>query len=204
MDGILSLLKSTNGTSKEVDFNAFPSKTATNNSGGDRITSMVDQSTIGNVTHNSMNLDFLDSRTPFTAYSVCSTPFTGSSSVKPAASNFNFNADEHFGFAPYSVCGWFPTEAETYLTDFRTRNLVNFAFIYIPQTFTAQKLRHERPFLFLAIMAVTSKSSAKRLALGREIKQMIAKEFLADNEGSFDVLQGLLVLLAWSRHPFLT
>jgi hypothetical protein len=88
-------------------------------------------------------------------------------------------------------------EADRFLTDFRTQKLTKFGFIHIPASTTAQRLREERPFLFLTIMAVSSKSSSQRQLLGQEIKQTIAKEMLVENEGNFDILLGLLVFLTW-------
>jgi len=95
-----------------------------------------------------------------------------------------------------------PLEAENYLNYFRTRLLPGFSVVYIAPQTTAQSLQHTRPFLFLAIMMVSSPPptsfSSQRRKLGQEIKERVAREILSEKEGNLDVLLGLLVFLTWS------
>lgn len=205
MDGILSLLQSKDQTTKGMDVNALISRNAGNVQNGhqmNEIPGMVDQSTIASVSDNAVDVMFLN---PISFARSCppTMPFTGSNNFTTAASHFAFNADGNFGLASYSLFPSF-SEAEKYLADFRTQTLVNLPFIYIPPNTTAKQLRQRRPFLFLAIMAVSSKSTSQRLTLGREIKEMIAREVLVENEGNFDVLLGLLVFLTWFALPQVT
>ncbi len=199
MDGILSLLAASG-----VDTSSLAFRTARNSGDGHQIVAaqdMVERPMITNETEHIANSVY-DPTSSFTASGSRETHFTGSNTVIPAPSEFIFNAGENFGLTNKSILGPSPEEAENYLVEFRDRILVNFAFIYIPASTTAQKLRQERPFLFLAIMAVCSKSSPQRLALGQEIKQKIAREILVENEGNFDMLLGLLVFLTWFAFSF--
>ena len=120
-----------------------------------------------------------------------------SDTVRNSATSFTATADEVLNSVSSSVFGISPAEAEQYLLHFRTQVLINFAFVHISPRITAHKLRYERPVLFLAIMAVSSTCSTQRKAVGNEIKLILSREILAENEGNLDVLQGLLVFLAW-------
>lgn len=206
MDGILTLLQSVKETAKGVDVNAVPSTTARisdlDGHQNSAVQSIVDRSSIANDRDNIPT--FLDSTPSFTASSPSVMGIAGTNGGRPAPSGSPFNAGEISGSSYYSAYEPSPEEAEKYLANFRTQMLVNFTFIYIPPNSTAQILRQERPFLFLVIIAVSSESKPQRLVLGRDIKQMLARELLVENEGNFDMLLGLLVFLNWyiatSRH----
>jgi hypothetical protein len=117
--------------------------------------------------------------TPATEYS------TGSSYILPP-SGFRDPGGE-----PSSV------EAEEYLINFRTYKLKYFPFIHIPSTTTAQQLRQERPFLWLCIMAVGSKSKSQQQVLGSNIRQKIAQELVVQSERNIDLLLGILAFIGW-------
>ncbi len=90
-------------------------------------------------------------------------------------------------------------EAEECLVIFRTRMLKNFPFVHLPSDMWAGRLRQTRPFLLTCIIAAVSKSTAKKLALGREIKQTLARRMLIEDGSSIDIdlLLGLLTFMAW-------
>jgi hypothetical protein len=90
-----------------------------------------------------------------------------------------------------------PVDAEEYLINFRTCKLKYFPFIYIPSTTRAQQLRQERPFLWLCIMAVGSKSKSQQQILGSKIRQKIAHELVVQSERNVDLLLGILAFLGW-------
>jgi hypothetical protein len=90
-----------------------------------------------------------------------------------------------------------PVEVEEYLTNFRTYKLKYFPFIYIPSTTRAQQLRQERPFLWLCIMAVGSKSKSQQQVLGSKIRQKIAQELVVQSERNVDLLLGILAFIGW-------
>jgi hypothetical protein len=88
--------------------------------------------------------------------------------------------------------------AENYLELFRTILTPHFPFVMIPHQVSVIQLREEKPFLFLAIMASASYDNMplQRL-LGAEVKRAVASRIILNGEVSFDLLQGLLVYLAW-------
>ena len=71
-----------------------------------------------------------------------------------------------------------PVEAELYLTTFHTYKAKYFPFVYIPSTTTAQQLRQERPFLWLCIMMIASRSTSQQQVLGSQIQHVVAHEML--------------------------
>jgi hypothetical protein len=199
VDGILTLLQSVKDPVRRVEVNPLASSTAgTPVLDGHQNTiarGMADRSrTVNDID----DIPVVMGSTPsFTGSSPSITGVNGSNIGIPAPPSFAFNAVEISESSYHSFCGPALEEAEKYLTGFRTQVLINFAFIHIPADTTAQQLRQKRPFLFLVIMAVSSTSRSQRLALGRDIKQMLAREFLVENEGNFDMLLGLLVFLTW-------
>ncbi|CRG91264.1 Protein SOGA2 [Talaromyces islandicus] len=91
--------------------------------------------------------------------------------------------------------------AEALLSTFKTQMIPHFPFIVIYSHETAEYLRKEKPFLFLAILSAASFADMplQRL-LGNETKRFIASRMVLNGEVSFDLLQGLLVYLAWSHY----
>jgi hypothetical protein len=192
VDGILSLLQSVNETASGVNGITIASRTSGNTIVNGNQTTAV-QSKIVNKRRTIVDANSLDSTPSFPA----TTPqTTESNAARPLPSEMVFNS-ETFGSPNYSVYEFPLDEADRFLIDFCTQKLPNFGFIHVPASSTAQRLREERPFLFLTIMAVSSKSSSQRQMLGQEIKQTIAREMLVENEGNFDILLGLLVFLTW-------
>ncbi|KAI0843906.1 hypothetical protein F5Y00DRAFT_249993 [Daldinia vernicosa] len=100
-------------------------------------------------------------------------------------------------------------EAEEYLSNFKTYKLKYFPFVYIPSTTTAHQLQQEKPFLWLCIMAVGSKSTLQQQILGKRIRQTVAQEMIIRSVKSMDLLLGLLAFIGWAtyqvqREPFLS
>jgi hypothetical protein len=90
-----------------------------------------------------------------------------------------------------------PAKAEEYLLNFRTYKSKYALFIHIPPTTSAEQLRQERPFLWLCIMAVSSKSTAEHQVLGRKIHKTVAQEMVVQFERNIDLLLGLLIFINW-------
>ncbi len=90
-----------------------------------------------------------------------------------------------------------PVEAEQYLTTFQTYKAKYFPFVYIPSTTTAQQLRQQRPFLWLCIMTIASRSTSQQQVLGSHIQHVVAQEILLKSGQSIDLLQGLLAYIGW-------
>lgn len=88
-------------------------------------------------------------------------------------------------------------EAEACLKTFRLHMATYFPFIIVPESTTAQDLHRDRPFLWLCIMSVASKSTIQQKALGREIKISMGREILVEGKNNIDLLLGMLVFVAW-------
>lgn len=88
-------------------------------------------------------------------------------------------------------------EAEEYLTNFRMYKLKFFPFFHISSAISAQQLRQERPFLWLCIMAVSSKSTLQQQLLGSRVRSTAAQEIVVRLETSMDLLLGLLAFTGW-------
>ena len=98
---------------------------------------------------------------------------------------------------PYDAVEPSPVDAEEHLTVFHTHKSKYFPFVYIPSTTTAQQLREERPFLWLCIMAIASRSTAQQQVLGSKIRRTLAEEMLLKSEQNLDLLLGLLAYVGW-------
>jgi len=100
---------------------------------------------------------------------------------------------------PPTVPSIFPTtdQAEECFKTFRDQKAHYFPFIHIPPTSNAQQLLRERPFLWLCIMAVSSKSATQQLALGGKVRQILGRRMLIELEKDHDLLLGLLAYIGW-------
>ncbi|RAK92533.1 hypothetical protein BO79DRAFT_53805 [Aspergillus costaricaensis CBS 115574] len=91
-------------------------------------------------------------------------------------------------------------QAEEYFTIFLTKMLPYFPCLYVPSGTTAEKLRRDKPFTWLCIMAIASKSSAQRRILFDRIKHIVAQRLVHEYScRELDMLQGLLLYLGWSN-----
>lgn len=88
-------------------------------------------------------------------------------------------------------------EAEEYLTNFQTSKLQYFPFVYIPFKTSSELLRKERPFLWLCVMAVSSKSTVQQQMLGTRIRQTIGQKMVVNSEKNIDLFLGLLTFIGW-------
>ncbi|PYI02701.1 hypothetical protein BO78DRAFT_432656 [Aspergillus sclerotiicarbonarius CBS 121057] len=88
-------------------------------------------------------------------------------------------------------------EEEAALHAFRTQRLQFLPLIHIPATTTVRDLTQQCPFLWRCIMAVESKRASSQAALCVSIRELAGKRLLVDCEKSLDLLQGVLVYLAW-------
>lgn len=110
----------------------------------------------------------------------------------PAATESDLSNSRYaFGDAAESS----PIEAEETLSLFNTCRATNFPFVFIPATTTAQQLRQEKPFLWLCIMAVASRSTAQQQVLGKRVREILAQEMLLQSGQSIDLF---LVILAYA------
>ncbi|KAF7561477.1 hypothetical protein G7046_g2655 [Stylonectria norvegica] len=105
--------------------------------------------------------------------------------------------------SPYSADELSPEDADKYLANFRNHMLKYFAFLHLPTDM--KTLQHDRPFLYLCIIAVSCQSTHKKIVLGARIKQILAQRVFLDDDPlpvSIDLLLGLLTYIAWG-HDYL-
>ncbi len=91
-------------------------------------------------------------------------------------------------------------EANECLLTFRSQYLIHFPFMIIPSATDADELRQKSPFLWLAIMAIASKSAAKQAALSNELRKTLALSILLDGERNLDLLLCTLTTVAWGHY----
>ena len=87
-------------------------------------------------------------------------------------------------------------EADDCLKTFRNEISKYFSFLILPASISAQLLRIERPFLWLCIMAISSKSSKQQMELGLEIRLTLGRKLLVEGEKSLDLLLDILTYTA--------
>lgn len=88
-------------------------------------------------------------------------------------------------------------QAEEALAEFASRASV-FPFVLLPQHTSLETLRHERPVLLLAILASTSQNNIPiQNLLENELRETIGRRAVMQGEKSMDILQGILLYLAW-------
>jgi hypothetical protein len=87
--------------------------------------------------------------------------------------------------------------AKKQLDTFRRAFLPFFPFIHIPALMSASDLRQQKPFLWLVIMSLTTKSVEQQRAMGDTIRRIVSQKVVAEHEKSMDILLGLIAYLAW-------
>jgi hypothetical protein len=91
-------------------------------------------------------------------------------------------------------------QADAYLDRFRSRIIPNFPFVPIGADCTARKLRVEKPALFRSIiMAASYHDTHQLLLIGEYLLGFFIDMILVRVEKSLDVLQGLMVYIAFSH-----
>lgn len=84
------------------------------------------------------------------------------------------------------------------LDTFRDTLMPYFPFVLIPPETTLDQLRAEKPFLLLAILKVcTYNDTPVQKILEETFQSAVADRMIFSHSPSMDVLQGLLVALAW-------
>lgn len=90
-------------------------------------------------------------------------------------------------------------EATLILDTFRTEMALYCPFVTISPEQTVDDLKQLKPFLYMTIMTVGCRHDIPRqTALARKVKELISQKMLLHGERNLDLLQGLLVFLAWS------
>lgn len=101
------------------------------------------------------------------------------------------------------------SQAEEQLDLFRRSFISMFPFIYIPPTTTAAELRHQKPFLWLVIMASTHKATSQQFRMAETIWNIISRRVVSQQFVNIDLLLGVIAFATWSHYfkkdkPFMT
>ncbi|KAF5008359.1 hypothetical protein FDECE_5402 [Fusarium decemcellulare] len=93
--------------------------------------------------------------------------------------------------------------AQSLLDDYCAKAVHNFPFVPIPIETDINSLRLTRPFLCLCIMyTMMVKNCTLQRQLGEEVRVQLHKRILLESENSLELLQGLLVYLAWYQYHY--
>lgn len=92
-------------------------------------------------------------------------------------------------------------QAQQMLQDFRAKAAHHFPFVVFPADATLHSIRRDSPLLFLGIMsAMAVKDCQLQKRLGEEMRTQIHRRMMLGFERSLDLLQGVLVYLAWYQY----
>lgn len=88
--------------------------------------------------------------------------------------------------------------ANEYLDYYRSKSKY-FPFVLIPPNESLDTLRRERPFLLLSVLAMSAIQSPTKLqrVLDFELRESLSRRTIVNGEISLDLLQGILVYIAW-------
>ncbi|EDN91134.1 hypothetical protein SS1G_00537 [Sclerotinia sclerotiorum 1980 UF-70] len=90
-------------------------------------------------------------------------------------------------------------QAEEALREFASRASA-FPFILLPPHTSLETLRHERPVLLLAVLTSTGENNLPvHHVLEKELRETISNRIIMHGEKNIDLLQGILLHLAWSK-----
>ncbi|KAM0433902.1 hypothetical protein ACHAPT_003845 [Fusarium lateritium] len=119
----------------------------------------------------------------------------------PAFSNTPGSIDTDASFSPF-VRGLLSFEQGQALLDvFRTKMTPHFPFVVVQENVSIQDLVREKPTLCVAILSAASHKDPKlQRALGHMFNEMVAIRLIKGPFASIDMLQGLLVHLAWAHY----
>ncbi|KAI8626418.1 putative C6 transcription factor [Xylariaceae sp. FL1651] len=167
--------------------------------------------TIVNSSGSSVNLDQLLSENNISSSTSNSTGIlTNSTDTNSSISEELTPATETSPKAPQHTNPFSPSppdislsQAEECFDFFRSRMLPCFPFIDLTPDITAWQLHQDRPFLFQAILTITTFSTQKKLARAEDLKRLLVSSALITVQSSIDLLLGLLTYLAWSTDAFL-
>ncbi|KAK5452023.1 hypothetical protein LTS15_007746 [Exophiala xenobiotica] len=79
----------------------------------------------------------------------------------------------------------------------------HFPFVVIPPHMTPDDLKDAKPFLFMTVMTVGCRHDVERQsALAQKVREVVSHRMIVGGEQSLDILQGLLIYLAWLQVHF--
>ncbi|KAL9562511.1 hypothetical protein ACKAV7_013594 [Fusarium commune] len=96
-------------------------------------------------------------------------------------------------------------EAQILLDNYRTKAVQHFPFVPISSGTTVASLRADKPFLFMCIMATMKFGNCTiQRQIGEEIRNQAHQRVLMQSESTLEILQGLLIYLAWYQYFFIS
>ncbi|KAK3353399.1 hypothetical protein B0T25DRAFT_209795 [Lasiosphaeria hispida] len=94
-------------------------------------------------------------------------------------------------------------EADRLLELYRTDCAPKFPFVRIPRCLTAYELSERQPFLFRAVIQVMAPQNALiQRDVARWIREQIAERVVVNQEKTLEILQALLIFIAWGELHF--
>jgi hypothetical protein len=99
--------------------------------------------------------------------------------------------------------------AEEQFNTFRRSFIPVFPFIHVPVTMSALEFRSQKPFLWLVIMALTSKMVSQQFFLEETMWKIISRRIIQEHAVNVDLLLGVVCFASWSHYfkkdkPFMT
>jgi hypothetical protein len=126
---------------------------------------------------------------------------TGSSKANSTqSSSSNQNQDTNIRILTQGEDVLTAEKAEMTLLRYRSISPVYFPFVVIPNDWTLQYMMRENPMLLLAILTTMCNSTHLQKKLDSGFRKVLSQRVIVHGEKSLDILQGLLVYLAWN--PF--
>lgn len=92
------------------------------------------------------------------------------------------------------------SECQEYLDTYRYKMVPFFPVVVIGPNVTVNQLRADRPFLWLVIRAICSKSSTRQRALWQEVRKELGRQMLIEGIKCLDLLLGTLVFASWGHY----
>jgi hypothetical protein len=93
-----------------------------------------------------------------------------------------------------------PEDVQKCLLRYRSISPVYFPFVIVPNDWTLQSMMKHSPTLLLAVLTTMCDSTHLQKTLDAGFREVVSQRVLVRGEKTLDILQGLLVYLAW--HPF--
>jgi hypothetical protein len=94
------------------------------------------------------------------------------------------------------------SEAEEYLGLFHQQS-DRFPFVFVSEGISFDTLQKTRPFLALGIItAMSKKHPLQQKSLDTIFRKVVSERVIVRSEQSLDIIQGLLIYLAWCVFPF--
>ncbi|KAJ3576920.1 hypothetical protein NPX13_g3552 [Xylaria arbuscula] len=90
--------------------------------------------------------------------------------------------------------------AEEQIRTFRSAFLPMFPFVHLPLDGSASQLRHQKPFLWLVIMCLTTKSVSQQFDIEKMVWGIISRRIVSEHLADLDLLLGVICFASWSHY----